>query len=292
MANTVQNEKQRDLLVGLVIFAGVATAMWGIWEMDFINQNRIQGTRSTPATFSGALMIVGLMALGRLLFHKPREYWVLGSVGIIGFCLLISMTRQAWLGFFIGSVFLLYSWKKIYFLIIPLLLVGVLLFAGDKITKRIHSFTDLKDSSFQARVFLWKGGWGIFKDHSITGCGYKCVDSIYSQYSDPSGLIAHYRGLHSNIMQLLVDTGIIGLGTWFLIWVAYSIEVLKRWQILVKEKSRSNSAGILMGTFAAVLAFLAGGCFETSIYDSEVTMLIYFLMGLSLTQIKETPEVK
>ena len=47
-----------------------------------------------------------------------------------------------------------------------------------------------------------------------------------------------------------------------------------------------------MGALAAVLAFLVGGFFESSFYDSEVTMLLYFLMGLSLVQIKETSEVK
>jgi O-antigen ligase len=291
-ANAIQNEKQRDLLVGLVIIAGVATALNGLWDSSFAGVRRIEGTRSTPATFSGALMIVGLMALGRLLFYKPREFWVLGCVGIISFCLLVSLTRQAWLGFFVGTVFLLFFWNKKYFLILPVLLAVVLMFVGDNIAERIYSLTNLKDSTLQARLFLWKGGWEIFKDHSITGCGYKCVDSIYSQYSDPSGLVAHYRGLHSNIMQLLVDTGIIGFVAWLSIWVAYFIDVLKRSRALAKEKLQDNSSGVLMGASAAVLAFLAGGFFETNIYDSEVTMLLYFLMGLSLAQVKETPRVK
>lgn len=290
VANTVQNEKQRDLLVGLIIIAGAVTALSGLWDTGIAVSGRIQGTRSTPATFSGALMIVGLIALGRLLFHKPKEHWVLVSVGFISLCLLMSLTRQAWLGFFLGTVFLLFFWNKFFFLITPVLLVGVLLFAGDKITERIYSLTNLKDSSLQARVFLWESGWEIFKDHPITGCGYKCVDSIYSQYPDPSGWTAHYRGMHGNIFQLLVDTGVIGLVTWLLIWVAYFIEIFKRWQALAKEKSQDNTTGILMGASAAVLAFLAGGVFESSIYDSEITMLLYLLMGLSLAQVKKFPQ--
>jgi hypothetical protein len=42
-----------------------------------------------------------------------------------------------------------------------------------------------------------------------------------------------------------------------------------------------------MGSSAAVLAFLVGGFFETNIYDSEVAMLIYFLMGISLAKMKK-----
>ena len=45
-----------------------------------------------------------------------------------------------------------------------------------------------------------------------------------------------------------------------------------------------------MGGSAAVLAFLFGGFFETNIYDSEVAMFLYFIMGLSLAKIKKAPE--
>ncbi len=298
VANAVQDEKQRDLLFKLVIVAGVAMALNGLLPLvkpSFFSPDRLYdgvrplGTMTVPATFSGILMITVLVTLGRLLFHKYKEYWVLGGVGVIGFCLLLTYARQAWLGFFIGSGFLIFFWNKKYLLLIPVLIAGLLLFAPEEMKDRLHSYTNLKDSTLQQRVSTWKGAWKILKDHPITGCGYKCVDSIYSQYPDPSGKIAHYRGMHSNLFQLLVDTGIVGLGTWLSIWVAYFIEVFKRWRTLTRDKYQ-NDAGILMGSSAAVLAFLVGGFFETNIYDSEVAMLVYFLMGLSLAKVKkQTP---
>jgi len=39
-----------------------------------------------------------------------------------------------------------------------------------------------------------------------------------------------------------------------------------------------------IGSLAAVLGFLAGGMFETNFYDSEVVMLLYFIMGLALAE--------
>jgi O-antigen ligase len=301
VANAVQDEKQRDLLFKLVIVAGAAAALNGLLPLikpSFFSKDsmyggtRVIGTMSVPATFSGILSIAGLAALGRLLFHKPKEYWVLGSLGIIGLCLLMSLTRQTWLGFSIGTVFLLFFWNKKYLLIVPILLAGILLFASNNIVKTIYSFSNLKDSSLQARVSLWEGGWEIFKDHPITGCGYKCVDSVYSQYSDPSGWVAHHRGMHSNIFQLLVDTGIVGLGTWLSIWIAYFIEAFKRWKTLATEKSQAHAPEILIGVSAGVLAFIVGGFFESSLYDSEVSMLLYFLMGLSLAHVRKTPQVE
>ena len=122
IANTVQDEKQRDALVRLVIVVGVISAANGLssyWAPSFSEIGvRIHGTRGTVSTFSGVLMLVGLLALGRFLFHKPKEYWVLGSIGAIGLILLLSMTRQAWLGCFIGTVFLAFFWNKKYLFLI------------------------------------------------------------------------------------------------------------------------------------------------------------------------------
>lgn len=289
--NTVKNEKQRNLLISLIIVAGVITAFIGLsvyWDgLAAIEPGWVDGVRSVPATFAGTLMITGLVALGRLLFNKPKEYWILGSLGVIVFCLVYSLVRQVWLGYFIGSVFLLFFWDKKYLLLMPLVLVFLLLLGPDNIKKRILSFSNMKDNSIETRVYTWKGGWEIFKDHPILGCGFKCVDSIHHQYPDPSGWIAHYRGMHSNIFQLLVDTGIVGIGTWLAIWITYFIEVFKRWRVLAREKVQNNAKAVIMGCSAAVLAFLTGGFFETSIYDSEVAMLQYFLLGISLAQTKE-----
>ena len=156
---------------------------------------------------------------------------------------------------------------------------------------RIKSMTDINNRSLQIRQFVWKGGWEIFKDYPITGCGYKCVDKIYSRYPDPTGAIGINRGMHSNIMQLLVDTGIVGFGAWMSIWVAYFIEILKHYQASAGDKTQSNTKGLLLGSSAAVLSFLVGGFFESSFYDSEVIMFLFFLMGLSLAKVKNVPKV-
>ncbi len=86
-ANTVQDEKQRDLLIGTIIFAGVIAALHGLYQFsntDFVEKIRVHGTRSHVSTFAGILMLSSLAALGRFMFQKPKDYWVLGGAGIIG----------------------------------------------------------------------------------------------------------------------------------------------------------------------------------------------------------------
>lgn len=291
VVNTVTDEKQRDFLTRLLIFAGCVAALngfWQAWETTVSYNVRVSGTMSIYMTFAGVLMLVGLFAFGRALFHNPKELWVLGAVGIIGFCLLLTLTRQAWVGFAAGSIFLLFNWKKKYLLAIPLLLILLALLAPEAVKDRIYSLIDLKqDWTARARFFLWAGGWEIFKDHPITGCGFKCVDIIHSQYPDPSGYIARLKGMHNNFIQLLVDTGIIGFGAWISIWATYFFTLYKR----LAQSANKNYKGLALGSTAAVMGFLAGGVFETNFYDSEVAMLLYFIMGISLAQPKsKAPE--
>jgi len=289
VANTIQDEKQKNILVSLVIFAAVVSALHGIYSEITHPQplTRQTGTMSTASTFSGLLMLTGLIALGKFFFHEPKNFWLLGGYGIISLCLLVVFARQAWLGFLVGSIFLIYFWRKIFLWVIPLVLVSVFLFSPQVYKDRIASMTDIdNDRSFNIRKYVWKGGWEIFKDHPITGCGFKCVDSVHSTYPDPTGFVALNRGMHSNVMQLLIDTGIVGFGTWLLIWAAYFIEIFKRYKVLTRDKILSNEKGLLLSSMAAVLGFLVGGLFETHFYDSEIIMLVYFIMGISLAKVK------
>ena len=292
VVNAVKDRKQRDLLIGLLIIAGLVVALNGLspyLSTDYSISQRLKGTLSKESTFSGVLMLAGLVALGQCLFYKPKKYWLMGSAGVIALCLLMTMARQAWLGSLLGAVFLVFYWNKKYLLIFPLFLMVTLLLSPEIIKDRMYSLKNLKDSSLQQRLSSWKGGWKIFKDHPVTGCGFKCVDYIHSQYPDPTENVARFRGMHSNIFQLLVDTGVAGFGSWLSIWVVYFIEIFKRLRALAEEEPQDNTVGILLGGSAAVLAFLVGGVFETNIYDSEVAMFLYFIMGLSLAKVEKTP---
>ena len=294
VANTVQDEKQRNILVSLVIFAGVISALNGIYS-NITNPpvlTRQAGTMSIASTFAGLLMLTGLVALGKFFFNEPKNFWLLGGVGIICFCLMLVLARQAWLGFLVGVIFLVFFWRKKFLWVIPLILVSVFLLSPQVYKDRIKSMIDINsDRSLYIRKVVWSGGWEIFRDNPITGCGFKCVDAVHSSYPDPTGYIAKQRGMHSNIMQLLVDTGIVGFGAWLSIWVVYFIEIFKYYQALPREKNQSNTKAVLLGSSAAVLSFLIGGFFESSFYDSEVIMLVYFIMGISLAKVKNVPKV-
>ena len=209
--NSIRNEKERDFLVLLLVVAGCVAALYGIYQgllTPVTTATRVEGTMSIYMTFAGILMLVGLVALGRFLLRNPRENWLGGAVFLIIFCLLLTLTRQAWLGFLTGLVFLVFVWKTRLLWGIPVLLALALLLSPAGVKERIHSMTDLSDWTYQSRLALWQGGWQVFKDYPLTGCGFRCMDLVHTNYPDPTGYIKKYRGMHNNFVQLAVDTGI------------------------------------------------------------------------------------
>jgi O-antigen ligase len=115
----------------------------------------------------------------------------------------------------------------------------------------------------------------------LTGCGFKCIDAVNQDYPDPKGYIKKLRGLHNNLIQLAVDTGLFGLVSWISIWVMYFMTLYWR---LVSKPDDSAFRRDTMASAAAVIGFLVAGLFETNFYDAEVSMVLYFIMALPLTK--------
>ena len=287
--NCVRDNNLRNSLSLILITSATLAGLFGLYQywqvFDFnqkfsifiITENRPEGTLSTYMTFAGLLMLAGVIALAKILFQKPTHKWLLGSIGIITLSLLLNLSRQTWFGFLIALIFLVFFWRKKILLLIPIMLLVIYVASPLSVQQRTKSMLSGEDVTFQMRTALWKGGWEIFKDYPLTGCGFRCVDLVNSQYPDPTGYIARFRGMHNNLIQVAVDTGILGVTAWLGIWF-YFFRFLYHKAITLEKNA--NERWVILGSAAAMLAFLAAGFFETNFYDSEVAMLLYFIMAL------------
>jgi|TARA_B100000959_G_scaffold61340_1_gene64491 putative inorganic carbon (HCO3(-)) transporter len=295
--NSIETLKKRNTIVTLLIFSSTLAALFGAyqsWEAGVLNpQTRVEGTFSIYMTFAGILMMVGLVVASRWIFQNRREHWLLLSFLIISICLILTLTRQSWLGFLIGLIYLIWNWRKLYLLVLAVLMI-CFIYASPAIVKhRLHDmvlesgFNQKEDSqdlvengTFQMRTNLWKSGIMIFKDHLLTGCGFKCVDQVHKSYPDPKGYLAKYRGMHNNFVQLAIDTGLLGLTAWVWIWMAFFNQIRLK---LRNSESLSENHWVFYASAAALMAFLVGGVFENNFYDEEVVMMLYFIIALPFT---------
>jgi O-antigen ligase len=307
--NCIREIRLRNSLITLLIISATLAGLLGFyqsWETTVTIGTRVEGTMSVYMTFAGLLMMAGMLTLGRVLFQRPVKSWLWSSLGVIAICLLLTLTRQAWFGFLTGAFFLFSVWRKKVLLIIPVLFIAWAFISSDNVRSQIQKFTPPKNSSFTEqlkfrtlriidgkdetlliRMTLWQGGWKIFKDHPLTGCGFRCVDLIHSQYPDPTGNIKKLRGMHNNFVQLAVDTGILGLTTWLSIWVCFFLLLYKK---VISNEEDPPGRWVALGSAAAVIAFLSGGFFESNFYDSEVAALLFFIMSLPFGAPKKSAE--
>ena len=289
--NCIESEELREKLSLLLIFAAsisTLTSFYGVWEngrhlfdATMLQGNyRAQGNMSVYMTFAGLLMLSLLVASGKLFFAPKENKWIYLSFILIAACLLLTFTRQAWLGVFAGGLFLIWFREKKMLWSVPLILIIVFAISPATIQWRIKTLLDLNDPNLKRRIALWDGGWLIFQDHFLTGCGFKCVDAVNHKYPDPTGIIKRLRGMHNNFIQLAVDTGLFGLISWVSIWVIYFMTLYHSIISMKKNLAYKRDA---MASAAAITGFLVAGFFETNFYDSEVSMLMYFIMALPFT---------
>ncbi|MBI4389794.1 MAG: O-antigen ligase family protein [Nitrospinae bacterium] len=287
LAARLETVSPREFFLFLLLGSVSMASLYGFyqaWTHGVSTSSRVGGSLSIYMTFAGILMLVGLVAASRLLFAKGMAIWVGAALGVIVVCLFLTLTRQAWVGFLAGLAILLYVRKRILVLALPLLALLAVALSPGAVQERLKSFANLKDATFLTRVALWRGGWAIFKDHPLTGCGFKCVDSIYEKYPEHVNALKRYKGMHNNVVQLAVDTGIAGLSAWLSIWIYYFLSLYR-----LRETCVGLERWILLGCGAAIAGFLTGGMFEVNFYDSEVVMLTYFLMGLPFAHARPQP---
>lgn len=272
------NTKKQNLILKVLFTSSLVAASYGFYQAisaGISESSRVDGTMSIYMTFAGVLMLVLIMALSRLFFYSPKDPLAIAVSVFLTACLFFTLTRQAWLGVLMGGIFLIFAREKKLLLAVPFLIAIVIALSPQPVKERIYSMANLKDRTLGIRMQLWAGGWQIFKDNPIVGCGFKCVDKVFSNYPEHAEILKRFKGLHNNFIQLAVDVGFLGLTAWMSIWVLFFLEVYRR-----KPPPGDETRWIHFGSAAVAIGFLSGGFFEVNFYDSEVVMLMYFIMAM------------
>lgn len=300
--------KQVRITLLWVFAALAASAFYGIlqyfWLKDVTLLNRIDGFMSHWMTFSGQMML-GIVALSSLIFlyfrfqplrpHLGRNFTSMVILGLLGLALLLTSTRNAWLGtgfsFFLLSLiygyrsighaqegrgrFSLFGLRWTAALLAGLLLAFVILPAGFQ--QRVLSSFDTSDFTTSGRLELMRTGLEIIRDQPLTGVGPQVIPYVFREYrtSDrfPDDL---YQHLHNSYMQVAAESGIPTFVFWMCMWIALLIELAR---MARKATDDAPRFALTCAALLAVIAFLTGGLFEMNFGDSEVVILLLFLIA-------------
>ena len=175
-----------------------------------------------------------LICLSRLLFDDSTYDKVLWTAWFVCFSvgLLLCFSRGVWLSVVVAVGFMLMqlgrgvTHKKILFIGATCLLLLVCLnLPGvyNIIIERITSAVDISYASNRARLLRWGQAVVMFLENPILGKGYGAFAMLYEEDVALVGsYTAQYQlGAHSEYLQVMAELGIVGLGVWIWLNVAF-----------------------------------------------------------------------
>jgi hypothetical protein len=249
------------------------------WSIDFGYRGRPSAAFGHPTFFSAYLSMA--LCLCIYLIMKGNK-WMYGLAILFIYCMVISVTRSAFVGMAVSLIyfFLLYKKRVSYKLVGAVLIVIICLniFIPDSPVKRLHR--ELKGwnptGNIGYRLRIGAVCSDIIKDNPVVGIGLDCLGSKYQQYYERrynEVCISGNNRAHNAVMSILVEQGVIGMMMWlWLLFYYFWIVFQKRDNLLVV----ALSSGVVAYSVQNMATF--GGV--------SITPLFWMLMALTIVVIK------
>jgi O-antigen ligase len=270
-------------VLDVIIALGAAAALYGIVQYAVLGYDSLSpgpdslgrpvGPLSHWMTFSGVLMLATCASISRLLYFQKEWLWPAIAVPALVAALVLSLTRNAWLGTIaaVMVLFALRNWRLL--LVVPVAAVVLMLVAPGAVTSRIQSIGDTNDPATRDRLAMLRKGTAMVKDHPLTGVGPEMIERVYLDYPDPMAVNTTNPHLHNVPVQIAAERGLPALAAW--LWFVI-VATRDLWRQLRKGQARALAGAGL----AAVISMLVAGQFEYNFGDSEFLMLFLGLITL------------
>jgi O-antigen ligase len=261
----------------------------GIQRWTRGRDRRATGFFNHWTTYAESLQLIASLALG-LFVALPRKgsktglFLALATVAMGG-AMILTVTRASWLSFLISGTLIAAMSLKWRTLLVIGLCVLPLVFAGFFVLrqKRNVGFFDPNDDSIRWRQTVQREGFHLLTSsprHLLVGVGMDSIKAhwrewnLFDQGRRPMG------HMHSNYLQIALERGVPALIAWLILMGVYARML---WR-LGKTTSKENwiKKGIAFGALGGLVGFMISGLVHYNWGDSEVVMIFYLIMGLSL----------
>lgn len=286
------------LLTYEVPVSGSADVNWlGIIDWSRGRDTRAAGFYGHYTTFAEALQLIASLTLGLMIlgpggpFSRARMLMAAALIAYLA-ALFLTVTRASWLSFLIsaGVMILIAASRRTVLICVAIgipVVIGGLVFLQQK---RQVSFFDSADGSTQWRMIVWREGFELLTGsprHLAVGVG---MDSIKTHsrewhlFDDGRQPMGH---MHSDYLQIAIERGVPALIAW-LAWMMIYLKML--WTGLKDRATEWPGRGVLLGAFGGTIGFLTSGIVHYNWGDSEVVMILYLIMGLSLAILRSSDD--
>ena len=270
------------LAIDAIFLSGLVSVLYS-WVHFFLqpakigDPERIRGFMGHYMTQAGLLGLFLSLALATIIFGRgPRRWAWAALLPPTAGALMLTYTRNAWIGVGAALVVVLFLWKPKALILAPVLAVLIYLAGPASVKSRVRSIFDSADNSNIARLEYARAGLKIIGERPVFGTG---PDTVHVVFQDPKYGLSDYSRrnvhLHNNFLQIAAERGVPALLAWlaFLGWAAASL--LRRFKNEKGELKALAAAGL-----AALAALVTAGLFEYNFGDAEVAL--FFLLIVTL----------
>lgn len=297
--NEINDKNSIKLILEVFIFSTFALNIIGVlqyftklgvstYAVILENRPRVEATLGNPNSF-GAYLAMSIFPCFMLYLYESNKkkkafYGINAVLTVIN--LILTYSRNSWLAFGIGLVFMaiIYSWK----FIIAILLGGVAAFSIPSVMERIKQF---KDSSQNiSRLNIWKTALKMIKEHPLSGVGNGNFSALYDSY------VMKYPELkmegisefpsHNSYLKVFSELGLFG----FITFVFIIFSIIKD-LICVFKKSEDYFKYFYTGFLTSAIVMIFLNIFDNILFVPQVAIAFWILVFLAESLIQNVYKI-
>jgi len=250
---------------------------------------RASGLYGHYVSYAEALQLIIALAVGMFVSLPVKRNRLGGllllAIAGLGCALVMTVTRASWLAFLVSTtvIFLLGAGRRAILiagvLAIPLILAGLFLLQQ----KRNVGFLDFTDQSTTWRDTVWREGYGLLTSkprHLLVGVGMDSIKWHWREWGLFDGGRLPMGHMHSNLLEIALERGVPALIVWLIFLGIYARMLwrLARNPVIDDWVER----GVVLGALGGLCGFFTSGVVHYNWGDSEVVMIFYLIVGLTL----------
>jgi O-antigen ligase len=193
------------------------------------------------------------------------------AVPICTAALLLSLTRNAWLGTLAGLVALAFLRAPKALWLLPVGAAALLVLGPARVIDRLT----VTDASSRDRYYMWQAGVDMIRDKPVFGQGPRMIQAVYPAYRWPEAPNLMTPHLHNNALQIAAERGLPCLAWW--LWLVAAV-LGDAWREV--HRGAFGPGWAAAAAFALLVAVLVAGLFEYNFGDSEILMFLLLVSSL------------
>ncbi len=308
LPNIIRQKHQLRIIINVLLISCAVVGLFGIYQFlgdlvglptsltglrpqytkAILGFPRVQSTALEPLYFANYLLIPLGVAISLFLSRtsKIKPVWLLALLGIGGLNLVLTVSRGGYIAFaiLIGLLSMIFlkdvlKPRVVISTIFCVAIIGLAAFrflnAGEQLTNFVEHVGNLfGGASYVERVETFEIADNIWHEHPLVGIG----PGGFGPYASFHPLITPsegYKIVNNEYIELLAETGILGLSMYILMICIVLIRSIKAWRIGTDPYLRA----VLVGLVSAYIAILV----QYNTFSILYIMHIWVLIGLIIS---------